>query len=62
MDDLHVFVRFGSGIPHDIQAESLLAFEKALRRLGVRAEVFLESKGDDSKLRAAMTPQQRAKL
>jgi hypothetical protein len=33
-----------------------------LRELGVPAEVFKETLGDDSKLRVLMTPEQRAKL
>lgn len=60
---LHVIVKFGKGIPLAIQGAALLDFERALRALsGVRAEVFKEAKGDDSKLRSAMTPEQRAKL
>ena len=61
--DLHVLVRFGKGIPAHTWGPALLAFEAEVRRAsGVRAEVFSEVKGDDSKLRAAMTPEQRAKL
>ncbi len=42
----------------------MLAFEKKLRELspGLWIEVFKEAKGDDSKLRALMTKEQRAKL
>lgn len=62
-EPLHVVVQFGNGVPSDIQAVALLAFEKKLRELsGLRVEVFKEQRGDDSKLRNAMTPQQRAKL
>ena len=61
--DLHVLVRFGKGIPAHTWGPALLAFEAEVRRAsGVRAEVFSEVKGDDSKLRAAMTKEQRAKL
>ena len=61
--DLHVLVRFGKGIPAHTWGPALLAFEAEVRRAsGVRAEVFCEVKGDDSKLRAAMTTEQRARL
>lgn len=66
---LHVKVDFGSGVPHDIQGTALLEFERMLRRLSVQhgnemlwIEVFKDSKGDDSKLRVMMTPEERAKL
>ena len=61
---LHVVVRFGSGISGDVQARSLLQFERILRTMsgGDWIEVFKEIMGDDSKLRAMMTPDQRAKL
>ena len=64
MRDHHVIVHFGPAIPAAAQGEALLALERLLRALapGVRAEVFKQSQGDDSKLRAAMTPEQRAKL
>ena len=60
----HVVVRFGSGISGDVQARSLLQFERILRTMsgGDWIEVFKEIMGDDSKLRAMMTPDQRAKL
>jgi len=67
--DLHVVVHFGKGIPYMVQAEALFAFEKALRDIsekqtGARLwiEVFKEIKGDDSKLRVLMTPEQRKSL
>lgn len=63
--DLHVIVQFGKGIPSAIQGSALLAFERTLRDLANRElwiEVFKETKGDDSKLRMNMTPEQRAKL
>jgi len=61
---LHVVVRFGSGISGDVQARSLLEFERVLRKNsdGQWIEVFKEIMGDDSKLRNLMTPEQRAKL
>ena len=61
--DLHVLVRFGKGVPAMVQARGMMAFEAEVRRAsGVRAEVFCEAKGDDSKLRSLMTPDQRARL
>lgn len=62
---LHVVVHFGDGIPSAIQGKALLDFEKSLRDLTdhkLWIEVFKEAKGDDSKLRSAMTPEQRARL
>ena len=61
---LHVVVRFGSGISGDVQARSLLEFERILRKNsdGLWIEVFKEIMGDDSKLRNLMTPEQRDKL
>jgi len=63
--DLHVVVKFGKGIPSWLQGEALLNFEKDMRRLchsKLWIEVFKEAKGDDSKLRASMTKEQRAAL
>ncbi len=63
IEPLHVLVRFGNGVPIDERNAALLAFEKMLRHTtGLRIEVFGERKGDDSKLRAVMTQEQRAKL
>ena len=61
---LHVVVRFGSDIPSDVQGSAMLQFERDLRARmpGKWVEVFKENKGDDSKLRMLMTPEQRAKL
>lgn len=62
---LHVIVKFGDGIPYNVQAKGLFEFEKLLRNLSeprLWIEVFKETKGDDSKLRVMMTPEQRAKL
>lgn len=63
-DPLHVIVKFGNGISSAIQGPALLEFERTLRRIadGLWIEVFKETKGDDSKLRTLMTPEQRAKL
>ena len=59
-----VMVQFGSGIPADIQARAMLAFERNMREWSGNYEidVFKEAKGDDSRLRAMMTPEQRSKL
>lgn len=63
IEPLHVNVRFGPGIPVEAHGTALLAFEKHLRALtNLPCEVFQDRAGDDSKLRAAMTPQQRANL
>ena len=64
MHPLHVVVKFGSGIPAEVQGPALLAFEQTLRKLipGQWIETFKEAKGDDSKLRAMMTAEERAKL
>lgn len=62
---LHVIVKFGGRIPYDVQARGLLAFERILRDLSeprLWIEVFKETKGDDSKLRVLMTPEQRKSL
>ena len=61
---LHVIVKFGEGIPGSVQGPALLAFEKLLREMagGSYIEVFKDHIGDDSRLRSAMTPEQRARL
>ena len=61
--DRHVIVKFGKAVPYDVQCALQLKWEKELREsTGVRIEVFTEARGDDSKLRAAMTPEQRNRL
>jgi hypothetical protein len=62
--DLHVVVKFGRGIPSDVQGIALLEFEKMLRSMmpGQWVETFKEAKGDDSMLRNRLTPEQRMKL
>ena len=71
LDPLHVIVKFGKGVPSSVQGPALLSFETVLRRLFRQQfpddpndwiEVFKEVKGDDSKLRALMTKEQRSKL
>jgi hypothetical protein len=62
-NDNHVVVKFGKDIPYDQQCAELMAFEQRLRAVtGQRIEVFANARGDDSKLRAMMTTEQRAKL
>lgn len=59
----HVLVQFGEGISADAQGIAMLWLEKRLRTLTESpVEVFKDTMGDDSKLRRAMTPEQRAKL
>ncbi len=62
LPDFHVLVRFGAGIPADEQGSVMLALEKSLRERGIQAEVYKETKGDDSKLRREMSAEQRSKL
>ena len=63
LPDHHVVVKFGKGIPVDERGKTLLALERVLRsKTGLRVEVFQEARGDDSKLRALMTTEQRNKL
>ena len=58
----HVIIRFGPGIPASTQGEVMLDMEKCLRARGLPAEVFKDTLGDDSRLRRAMTDEQRQKL
>jgi hypothetical protein len=64
IDPFHAIVKFGDKIPGKVQGVALLEFERALRRLMPEAwpEVFKDVMGDDSKLRALMTPEARKKL
>ncbi len=62
MNDNHVIIQFGAGIPSDIQGVVMLAMERQLREMGLPAEVFKQTKEDDSKLRRSMTVLERAKL
>jgi len=60
---LHVEVRFGKGVPIEVQGPALLAFERHLREIqGVPAEVFKEAIPDDLKRRRDMTPADRKRL
>lgn len=58
----HVLVRFGAGVPAEAQSVAMLRMEKLLREMGVPAEVYKETKEDDSRLRRSMTAEQRARL
>jgi hypothetical protein len=60
---LHVIVKFGADFPVEHRGLALFLWERSLRaQTGLRIEVFQEKKGDDSRLRNAMTAEQRAKL
>lgn len=60
---LPVLVTFPEGVPLDAQGPALLAFEKKLRdTTGLDIRVVKDLMGDDSRLRATMTPIQRGKL
>lgn len=60
---LHVVVKFGKDVPIDARGTAMMAMERRLRDVtGLNCEVFMESRGDDSRLRSEMTAEQRAKL
>ena len=59
MPDLKLIVK---GIPKEAEGPVMLHIEKVLRQMGYSAEVYKETKPDDSKLRSLMTVEQRAKL
>ena len=63
MNHLHIQLRFGPGIPAEVQGPLLLKLEKIIRAdIGLRVELFKETMEDDSKLRRSMTLIQRASL
>lgn len=63
MKEFHVRVEFGPGVTDHERNSLLLAFERLARdKTGKPIEVLLDRMGDDSKLRNAMTPEQRARL
>jgi len=64
MDTRHyITLSFAKGFEVIDRGPFLLEVERLARRmLGVRAEVFMERMGDDSKLRAMMTTEERAAL
>ncbi len=63
MDDTYsVVVKFGIGIPADMQGVCMLAMERWLRDHEIPAIVSKEVMADDSRLRLSMTPAQRASL
>ena len=58
-----VEVTFPDTVPPMVQAEALMSFERHLRVLsGADIRVFKAKMKDDSKLRMAMTPEERAKV
>ena len=55
-----VRVAFPEGIASEAQASALMAFERHLRVLtGLDVQVFKDKMRDDSKLRMALTPEER---
>ena len=60
---LKVTVAFDEGIAAEAQGPALLAMERYLRTMtGLDCRVFKARMGDDSKLRMAMTQEERATL
>lgn len=63
MNENTVVMHFAPNIPVEHHGPLMLSFEREARKItGLRIEVFKQSRGDDSKLRAMMTKEQRAKL
>ncbi len=61
--DNTVVIQFAKNIPAEAQAAAMMQMERGLRlTTGLEIEVFKEAMGDDSKLRAKMTEEQRSKL
>lgn len=60
---LKVIVQLPDEIPAHLQGQALMPFERHLRVLtGLDVQVFKAKMADDSKLRVAMTPEERAKI
>ena len=60
---IEVLVTFPDAITTDVQGPALMHLEMELRKAtGLDVRVVKDLKGDDSKLRAHMTPIQRSKL
>lgn len=57
-----VLVKFGPGIPGDVQAKLMFDMEVALQKRGLDVRVLKETMGDDSKLRVLMTPEERDRI
>jgi hypothetical protein len=52
---IEVVVKFGDGVPDDIQAKAMFDFERSLREMSsLDVRVFKERMADDSKLRVVM--------
>jgi hypothetical protein len=61
--DYEIYVRFGPAFTNAQQGQIMLEMEKWLRATySLPLEVYKDTMGDDSKLRARMTPEQRNKL
>ena len=60
---LYCLVRFGDGIPSEVQGPALMELEKNLRAATQKdCRVFKDKMGDDSKLRIRLTSAEREKL
>jgi hypothetical protein len=60
---LKITVEFPLDFPPSAEGPALLAFEKYLRMsTGLDCRVLKARMGDDSKLRMAMTPEERARV
>lgn len=57
-----VLLKFGDGIPGPAQAKVMFDMMLTLQKMGYDVRVLKETMGDDSRLRALMTDEQRAKL
>ena len=54
-DPIKVIVRFGDGVPDDVQAKSLFDFEVNLRKIsGLDVRIYKDRMVDDSPLRKIM--------
>jgi hypothetical protein len=52
---IEVVVKFGDGVPDDIQAKAMFDFERSLREMSdLDVRVFKERMADDSRLRVVM--------
>lgn len=62
MKSNEVLVKFGSGVPPLVQGKAMFDMQLWLNKMGYDVKVFAETRGDDSRLRALMSDEQRAKL
>ena len=60
---MNVIVQLPDEIPSEAQGPALLAFERHLRMLtGLDIRVYKQKMADDSKLRMAMTSEERSRI